>query len=70
VDVDVELGRTMISPRDLASLKPGNVVLLDKDINDPLVVNVQNLPKFHCRPGKIKDNLAIDIVNTIDRKLY
>jgi flagellar motor switch protein FliM len=60
----------MISPRDLASLKPGNVVLLDKDINDPLVVNVQNLPKFHGRPGKIKDNLAIDIVNTIDRKLY
>ncbi|HPR54631.1 MAG TPA: flagellar motor switch protein FliM [Deltaproteobacteria bacterium] len=70
VDVDVELGRTMISPRDLASLRPGNVVLLDKDINDPLVVNVQNLPKFFAHPGKVKDSLAIDIVNSIDRKLY
>jgi flagellar motor switch protein FliM len=70
VDVNVELGRSMISPRDLASLKPGNVVLLDKDINDPLVVNVQNLPKFLARPGRIKDCLAIDVVSTIDRKLY
>ena len=70
VDVDVELGTSMISPRDLASLMPGNVLVLDKDINEPLVVKVQNLPKFFAKPGRIKDNLAIDIVETIDRKLY
>jgi flagellar motor switch protein FliM len=70
VDVDVELGRAQISPRDLSSLKPGNVLVLDKDINEPLMVKVQNLPKFYARPGKIKDNLAIDVVSSIERKLY
>ncbi len=70
VDIDVELGRAQISPRELSSLKPGNIVVLDKDINDPLMVKVQNLPKFYARPGKIKDNLAIDVVSTIDRKLF
>jgi flagellar motor switch protein FliM len=34
------------------------------------MVKVQNLPKFYARPGKIKDNLAIDVVSTIDRKLF
>ncbi|HVN70563.1 MAG TPA: flagellar motor switch protein FliM, partial [Desulfomonilia bacterium] len=58
VDVDVELGRAQISPRDLSSLKPGNIIVLEKDINEPLMVKVQNLPKFYAKPGKIKDNLA------------
>lgn len=70
VDLDVELGKAYLTPRELASLKPGHVVVLDKDTTDPLVVNVQRLPKFHARPGKIKDNLAVDIVGAIDRKLY
>jgi flagellar motor switch protein FliM len=70
VDIDVELGRSSIAPRELTSLKPGDVIVLDKDINDPLVVNVQRLPKYHARAGRVKDNLAIDIVNAVDRKLY
>jgi flagellar motor switch protein FliM len=70
VDVGVELGRMKISPRELSSLKPGNVVVLDKDMNEPLVVKVQNLPKFLGRPGKIKDNLAVDITATIEKELY
>jgi flagellar motor switch protein FliM len=70
VDIDVELGRIRITPRDLSSLKAGNVLVLDKDVNDPLVVKVQNLPKYLARPGKIKDNLAVDIMAAFDRKLY
>jgi flagellar motor switch protein FliM len=70
VDVDVELGRIRITPRELSSLMAGNVLVLDKDVSDPLVVKVQNLPKFLARPGKIKDNLAVDIMTAFDRKLY
>lgn len=70
VDVGVELGKTTITSRELGSLRPGNVIVLDKDVNEPLVVNVQNLPKFYARPGKIKDSLAVDITAALDRKLY
>jgi flagellar motor switch protein FliM len=45
------------------------VVVLDRDINEALTVKVQNLPKFYAKPGRIKDNLAIDVVSSIDRKL-
>ncbi|HOJ15130.1 MAG TPA: FliM/FliN family flagellar motor switch protein, partial [Deltaproteobacteria bacterium] len=70
VDIEVELGRSRIAPRELASLRPGNVIVLDKDVTEPLVVSVQRLPKFYARPGKIKDTLAIDILGAIDAKLY
>jgi flagellar motor switch protein FliM len=70
VDLEVELGRAKISPRELSSLKPGNIIVLEKDMNDPLVVRVQTLPKFYARPGKVKENLAVDITATIEKELY
>lgn len=70
VDLSVELGKTSITSRDLSSLKAGDVLVLEKDISDVMTVMVQDLPKFIARPGKIKDNLAIDIVGLIDRQLY
>lgn len=70
VDVSVELGKTSISSRELASLKKGDVLVLEKDVTDDLIVMVQNLPKYYARPGKLKDNMAVDIVSPADRQLY
>ncbi|HDP25840.1 MAG TPA: flagellar motor switch protein FliM [Deltaproteobacteria bacterium] len=70
VELSAELGKTYITPRELVSLRPGNVLVLDRDACDPIVVKVQNQPKFHGRPGKMKENLAVDIVGTIDRQRY
>ncbi len=70
VDLSVELGKTSITSRELASLKTGDVLVLDKDVSDMLTVLVQDLPKYNARPGKIKDNLAVDIVGVYDRQLY
>jgi len=70
VDLSVELGRTSITSRELVSLKKGDVLVLEKDVSDTLTVMVEDLPKYYARPGKIKDNLAIDIVGLFDRQLY
>ncbi|HPX49747.1 MAG: flagellar motor switch protein FliM [Bacteriovoracaceae bacterium] len=70
VDVSVELGKTTITSRELASLKEGDILVLEKDVSDELIVMVQNLPKYYARPGKLKDNLAVDIVSLADRQLY
>lgn len=70
VDISVELGKASITSRELASLKKGDVLVLDKDVQDELLVCVQNLPKFHARPGKIKDSLAIEIVSAVDKQYY
>ncbi|MEA2101244.1 MAG: flagellar motor switch protein FliM [Thermodesulfobacteriota bacterium] len=70
VNIQVELGHATISPRDLSLLKPGDIMVLDHDVTDPLKVNAQGLPKFYARPGKYRENIAIEIVNAIDKQLY
>jgi flagellar motor switch protein FliM len=70
VDLSVELGKTSITSRELVSLKKGDILVLEKDVADEMVVMVQNLPKYYARPGKIKDNLAVDIVSLVDKQLY
>nr|HOO47493.1 FliM/FliN family flagellar motor switch protein [Deltaproteobacteria bacterium] len=70
VDISVELGRTSITSRELISLKPGDILVLDKDVQDDLFVKVQDLPKFYARPGKIRDTMAVDIVSVVDKEYY
>lgn len=70
VELSVELGRASITSRELIALKPGDVLVLDKDIQDELMVLVQDLPKYYSRPGKVKDNLAVDIVGVVDKQYY
>ena len=70
VDISVELGKTSITSRELTSLKQGDVLVLEKDVTNELIVMVQDLPKYYARPGKIKENLAVDIVSLVDRQLY
>jgi len=70
VDISVELGKTTITSRELVSLKAGDVLVLDKDVQDELIVSVQDLPKFYAKPGKIRDSLAADIVSIVDKEYY
>ncbi len=70
VDLSVELGKSNITSRELVSLKKGDILVLEKDVADEMIVMVQDLPKYYARPGKIKDNLAVDIVSLVDKQLY
>ncbi|HPW68677.1 MAG: flagellar motor switch protein FliM [Desulfomonilia bacterium] len=70
VDLSVELGKTSITSRELVSLKKGDILVLEKDVADEMIVRVQSLPKYYARPGKVKDNLAVDIVGLVDKQLY
>ncbi len=38
--MEVELGRTIVSLRDLVTLQVGDVVLFDKPVNEPLLMTV------------------------------
>ncbi len=62
VEVVVELGKTAISGRQLMSLKPGDVLLLDTDVDDLLKAEVQGVRKFFGQPGFVKGNRAFQVI--------
>ncbi len=51
VDFTVELGRARLDSGELLKLKVGDVLQLDKDVNDFLIGMVEGVPKFKGRPG-------------------
>ena len=62
VEVVVELGKTQLSGRQLLSLKEGDIVLLDTDVEDLLKAEVQGIRKFWGVPGSVKANKAFQVI--------
>lgn len=61
VNVAAELGKTVLTIRDILSLKVDDVVRLDTGPEDPIVVTVDDVPKFQGYPGVVKGNRAVEI---------
>jgi len=68
VEVEVELGRTGVSLRDLVTMQPGDVILFDKPTDEPLLARVNDKEKFRVYPGAHKDKLAVQIAQVIARE--
>ena len=65
LNIRIDLGKTSISSRDFLKIKKGDVIVLDKRIEYPLVIDIENLPKFIAYPGKLNNNLAVKIISDI-----
>ena len=65
VEVKVELGRSQIKVQDLFQLKVGDVLPLNKEVSNPLTVQIQGIPKFLARPGIYGGNKAVQIEDKI-----
>src|ERR1700684_2628237 len=55
VNMEVELGRTIVSLRDLVTLQVGDVVLFDKPVHETLLMRVNDREKYRVYPGVNKD---------------
>ncbi|BDH61149.1 flagellar motor switch protein FliM [Lysinibacillus sp. PLM2] len=65
LDLIAELGATDITIEDFLFMNVGDVIQLDKKIDDPLVLKVGNLPKFTVQPGKLNKKMAIQILDSL-----
>jgi flagellar motor switch protein FliM len=65
VEVIVDLAETNISTSDLISLRVGDIIATEKDVERPLVVSVEGRPKFHAKPGAFKGRRAIQVIGPI-----
>jgi flagellar motor switch protein FliM len=65
VEFQVELGRTIVSLRDLIALQVGDIILFDKSISLPLTARVNDHEKFKVYAGTNRDRLTVQVVDTI-----
>jgi flagellar motor switch protein FliM len=66
VDLQVELGRTTVSLRELVALQPGDVILFDKPTDASLVARINERDKFHVYPGVHRDRLSVQVADIIE----
>jgi flagellar motor switch protein FliM len=63
VDLIVEIGKIEIKVRDVLSLRTGDYIRLDNvKLNDNFILKIGNKEKFECRPGKLSNKIAVQIV--------
>lgn len=63
--ITVELGEAMIKARDILNLNIGDVIMLDKQVDEYMVAKIEDTPKFNGRPGVYRGNLAFQILSTM-----
>jgi flagellar motor switch protein FliM len=65
VSVVSELGNSEISIQDFLMLDIGDVIELNKQIEQPLIIKVGDIPKFIGQPGKVNKKLAIQVLDIV-----
>ncbi|WP_397537520.1 flagellar motor switch protein FliM [Rummeliibacillus pycnus] len=65
LEVVAELGNSDISIEDFLLLQYGDVIQLNQKINQPLPLKVGGIPKFTVQPGKLKNRMAIQVIESL-----
>ncbi len=65
VEVMAELGQTQMTPKELLVLEEGDVVMLGKDVSDPLYIKIEGTPKFRGYSGVSRGMKAVQITQVL-----
>ena len=65
LEVVAELGNSDISIEDFLLLQYGDVIQLNQKISQPLNLMVGGIPKFTVQPGKLKNRMAVQVIESL-----
>ncbi|MDH5457704.1 MAG: flagellar motor switch protein FliM [Nitrospinota bacterium] len=65
VEMVAELGQAQITPRELLGLQKGNVLMLGRDVSDPLYIKTEGTAKFRGYSGVSRGMKAIQITEVL-----
>ena len=65
IPVKAVLGNSIISVNDFAMLQLGDIIRLDRGVEDELEIYVGNIRKFTALPGSSGDNYAVKVTSVI-----
>ncbi|WP_342469865.1 flagellar motor switch protein FliM [Ureibacillus sp. FSL K6-3587] len=66
LELIVELGTSSITIEEFLTMGIGDVIQLDKKINEPLILKIGDIPKFTVQPGKLKKKMAVQIIESLN----
>lgn len=66
LELIVELGTSTITIEEFLMMNIGDVIQLDKKINEPLILKIGDIPKFTVQPGKLKKKMAVQIIESLN----
>lgn len=61
-----ELGNSEISIQEFLQLDIGDIIELDQLIDQPLMIKVEDTPKYLGQPGKVKSHIAVQVTELIE----
>lgn len=67
VELVTLLGSANISMMQLRDLKPGQLVMLDQRIDEPMVTKIDGKPAYHSWPGRMGKQQALQIATPLDK---
>ncbi|ADH99261.1 flagellar motor switch protein FliM [Salisediminibacterium selenitireducens] len=68
LDVAVQLGQSEITIEEFVHLAVGDTIELNQSIDELLRMTVGGSPKYKVQPGKVKEHLAVQIVEDIEEE--
>ncbi len=67
INMTAVVGGSNITVSELMNLQKGDIILLNKRIEDPIEIYVENQVKFKAKPGIKKKNVAIMITELVEK---
>jgi flagellar motor switch protein FliM len=65
VEMMAELGQAQMTPRELLGLHEGDVVMLGKDVSDPLYLKIEGTAKLRGYSGVSRGMKAVQITEVL-----
>lgn len=65
IPIKAVLGKSSISVMDFATLQPGDIIKLDREVEDELDVYVGDIRKFTALPGSTGDKYAVRVTSVL-----
>ena len=66
VDLEVSLGKSIITVDDFLHLEHGDIIQLDMRINDPLKMYVEDKLHYLVKPGELDGKVAVEVLQYIE----
>jgi flagellar motor switch protein FliN/FliY len=69
LELSVNIGKETLSLKEVSEIGEGSIIVLNQDAGDPIVLNVNGIPKFLGDLILVENNYAIRVTDVYKNRL-